>query len=184
MELNAASQSRFVLDSTINTHPRFSNLVQSIRERRGEKVEIRVPLFKDERTNMTEATEDEPFPGEIYMDAMAFGMGQCCLQITYECSTIEHARYLHDMMMPFTGIMAALSASGPIQKGKLSDHDLRWTVIEQSVDCRNPQERDPEHADYIPKSRYSGMNHYISNHAYSTDALNDGIQLRYDPGHL
>jgi glutamate--cysteine ligase catalytic subunit len=88
VELNAASQSRFVLDSTINTHPRFSNLVQSIRERRGEKVEIRVPLFKDERTNMTEATEDEPFPGEIYMDAMHFGMGQCCLQITYECSTI------------------------------------------------------------------------------------------------
>ena len=137
MELNAASQSRFVLDSTINTHPRFSNLVQSIRERRGEKVEIRVPLFKDERTNMTEATEDEPFPGEIYMDAMHFGMGQCCLQITYECSTIEHARYLHDMIMPFSGIMAALSAAGPIQKGKLSDNDLRWTVIEQGVDCRN-----------------------------------------------
>ena len=37
--------SYFVLDSTINTHPRFANLVQSIRERRGEKVEIRVPLF-------------------------------------------------------------------------------------------------------------------------------------------
>jgi hypothetical protein len=34
-----------------------------------------VPLFKDERTNMTEPTEDEPFPGEIYMDAMHFGMG-------------------------------------------------------------------------------------------------------------
>jgi len=24
---------------------------------------------------MTEATESEPFPGEIYMDAMHFGMG-------------------------------------------------------------------------------------------------------------
>ena len=73
--LNEASKSKFVLDSTINTHPRFASLVKSIRERRGEKVEIRVPLYKDERTNMTEPTEDEPFPGEIYMDAMHFGMG-------------------------------------------------------------------------------------------------------------
>lgn len=79
---------------------------------------------------MTEATEDEPYPGQIYMDAMHFGMGQCCLQITYECQTINHARYLHDMLLPFTGIMAALSAAGPIQKGKLSDFDLRWSVIE------------------------------------------------------
>jgi hypothetical protein len=34
------------------------------------------------------------------------------------------------MLLPFTGILAAVSASGPIQKGKLSDNDLRWTVIE------------------------------------------------------
>jgi hypothetical protein len=34
-----------------------------------------VPIFKDKNTNMTEATESEPFPGEIYMDAMHFGMG-------------------------------------------------------------------------------------------------------------
>lgn len=74
-------------------------------------------MFQDKKTNMTVATDDEPFPGEIYMDSMHFGMGQCCLQITYECSTINHARYLHDMLLPFTGIMAALSASGPIHKG-------------------------------------------------------------------
>jgi len=34
-----------------------------------------VPIFKDKNTNMTEATESEPFPGEIYMDAMHLGMG-------------------------------------------------------------------------------------------------------------
>ena len=73
--LNPASKSQFVIDQTINTHPRFAGLVKSIRERRGSKVEIRVPLFKDEKTNMTEPTKDEPFPGEIYMDAMHFGMG-------------------------------------------------------------------------------------------------------------
>lgn len=68
-----------MLDATINSHPRFSGLAQSIRERRGSKVDIRVPIFKDERTNVTTATKDEPYPGEIYMDAMHFGMGQCCL---------------------------------------------------------------------------------------------------------
>lgn len=117
---------------------------------------------------MTEATDDEPYPGQIYMDAMHFGMGQCCLQITYECQTINHARYLHDMLLPFTGILAAISASGPIQKGKLSDNDLRWTVIEQSTDCRTDEERDPNNENYVPKSRYSGINSYISNHDYVT----------------
>jgi glutamate--cysteine ligase catalytic subunit len=79
---------------------------------------------------------------------------------------MNHARYLHDMLLPFTGIMAALSASGPIQKGKLSDNDLRWTVIEQSTDCRTDSERDPKSSEFIPKSRYSAMNHYISDHQY------------------
>ena len=85
------------------------------------------------------------------------------------------------MLVPFTGIMAALSASGPIHKGKLSDLDLRWTVIEQAVDCRNKEERDPTNKEkYIPKSRYSGINHYISNHEYVKDSHNDAEAIRYD----
>jgi glutamate--cysteine ligase catalytic subunit len=68
-----------------------------------------------------------------------------------------------------TPILAALSASGPIYKGKLSDNDLRWTVISQSVDCRTEEERNPESPLYIHKSRYSTMNHYISNHEYVED---------------
>jgi len=118
------------LDSTVNPHPRFGGLVKSIRERRGEKVNITVPLYQDKETDMNAVSKQEPYPGQIYMDAMAFGMGQCCLQLTYECSSLNHSRYLHDMLLPFTGILACLSASGPIQKGKLSDNDMRWTVIE------------------------------------------------------
>ena len=64
-----------MLDKTCNPHPRFGGLTKSIRERRGKKVDIRVPIYKDTNTNLTEATEDEPYPGEIYMDAMHFGMG-------------------------------------------------------------------------------------------------------------
>jgi glutamate--cysteine ligase catalytic subunit len=51
--LNPFSKSKFVLDQTCNPHPRFGGLTKSIRERRGKKVDIRVPLFKDKNTNMT-----------------------------------------------------------------------------------------------------------------------------------
>lgn len=84
------------------------------------------------------------------------------------------------MLLPFTGILSALSAAGPIQKGQLSDNDFRWTVIEQSVDCRTDDERDPNSSNYIPKSRYSSMNHYISNHEYITDGHHDAIPIKYD----
>jgi glutamate--cysteine ligase catalytic subunit len=74
--------------------------------------------------------------------------------------------YLHDQLVAFTGIFASLSAAAPVQKGKLSDNDMRWTVIEQAVDCRNKDERDPKHEDYTPKSRYSAINHFLSDHEF------------------
>jgi hypothetical protein len=82
------------------------------------------------------ATVDEPFAGQIHMDAMHFGMGNSCLQITYETQNVEHARFLYDMLIPFTPIISALSQCSPIFKGKLSAHDFRWSSIEQAVDCR------------------------------------------------
>lgn len=165
-ERNKYSRSKFIIDSTENPHPRFGGLMTSIRERRGELVNIQIPIYRDDNTNLTEPTEEEPFPGMIYMDSMHFGMGCSCLQVTFECETFNHARYVHDALLPMTPILAALSCNGPIYKGKLSDYDLRWSVISQSVDCRSPEERDPQNPNYIHKSRYSTMNHYISNHQY------------------
>ena len=43
--INQFSRSKFTIDKTINSHPRFGGLVKSIREHRGEKVCITVPLF-------------------------------------------------------------------------------------------------------------------------------------------
>lgn len=77
------------------------------------------------------------------------------------------------MFLAFTPIMSALSASTPILKGQISDHDLRWEVIEQAVDCRTASERDPISDEYIPKSRYSTVSNYISNHEYVKDFHND-----------
>ncbi len=60
---------------------------------------------------------------------------------------------------------------------------MRWSVLEQSVDCRTKEERDPSSPNYIPKSRYSAMNHYISNHEYVQDAHNDGPTIKFNPEH-
>lgn len=79
VELNHFSESKYIIDDTLNPHPRFKGLTKSIRERRGEKVRILVPIYPDINTNLTVATEDEPYPGQIYMDGMGFGMGCSCL---------------------------------------------------------------------------------------------------------
>lgn len=55
MHRNQFSRSEFVIDGTENPHPRFSGLMKSIRERRGEKVKILVPIYKDVNT-VTEAS--------------------------------------------------------------------------------------------------------------------------------
>jgi len=170
---NKYTAQKFIPEKLCSPHPRFLGLAMCIKERRGCKVEIKVPIFEDERTNLTEATEAEPFPGQIYMDSMHFGMGCACLQLTYESQNINHARFLYDMFLPWTPIMSVLSASTPLLKGQISDHDFRWEVIEQSTDCRTPDEKDPNSINYIPKSRYSTVSRYISNHQYVKNFHND-----------
>jgi len=171
-DTNPASKSQFVHDEIINPHPRFSTMAENIRLRRGEKVCIKVPIFQDEKTSH-EPTKDEPYPGYIYMDAQHFGMGSGCLQLTYGTRDVEQARYLVDQMAVFSSIMLPLSAASVIFKGKLADTDVRWDAIAASVDCRNPEERDPNNAKYIPKSRYDSISLYISNSPLCKDEYND-----------
>ena len=44
-------------------------------------------------------------PDHIYMDAMAFGMGCCCLQMTFQACNICEARHLYDQLSPMCPIM-------------------------------------------------------------------------------
>lgn len=55
-------------------------------------------------------------PG-IYMDAMAFGMGCCCLQITFQARDLGESRHLYDQLAVMAPIMLALTAGTPIHKG-------------------------------------------------------------------
>jgi len=57
---------------------------------------------------------------------------------------------------------------------------MRWTVIEQSVDCRTEEERDPASENFVPKSRYSSMNHYISDHEYVLEECFDAVPVKYN----
>ncbi len=88
------SRSPFLAGVAISSAPpRFRNLTANIRRRRGHKVAINVPIFRDERT-MRPFVEDfsalgddgeaarAAKPDHIYMDCMGFGMGCCCLQVS------------------------------------------------------------------------------------------------------
>uniref|UniRef100_A0A2C9LGM9 Glutamate--cysteine ligase n=1 Tax=Biomphalaria glabrata TaxID=6526 RepID=A0A2C9LGM9_BIOGL len=75
------------------------------------------------------------------MDCMGFGMGNCCLQVTFQACNIDEAKTLYDQLAGMCPIMLALSASSPIYRGYLSNIDTRWPVIASSVDDRTREER-------------------------------------------
>ncbi|KAK0084952.1 hypothetical protein PV325_006052 [Microctonus aethiopoides] len=185
-------QSLFLADDVVYSgHPRFKTLATNIRQRRGEKVAINVPIYRDInvpspfKENLTEHDDDGKSQrvaedDHIYMDAMAFGMGCCCLQVTFQASNIREARTLYDQLTPLCPIMLALSAASPIYRGYLSDTDCRWSIIGHSVDCRTPGERGLEplkdNEIKIRTSRYSAIESYLSENG---DKYND-IPLVYD----
>ncbi|KAF6833962.1 glutamate-cysteine ligase [Colletotrichum plurivorum] len=176
-------RSQFVPDEIANPHIRFPTLAANIRWRRGRKVQVNVPVFHDKNTpnpwkdptvnyDMHNWPEDDDVRNGaspdnfIHMDAMAFGMGSCCLQITFQAKNITEGRKMYDQLSPLGPIMLALTAATPIYKGFLANTDVRWNQISRAVDCRTPEElgEKPLKNDRwrIPKSRYASNSTYIS----------------------
>lgn len=166
------AQSDYVPDACINPHPRFGTLTANIRERRGGKVDIRVPLFRDKETPEFADKKDAAVEPYIHMDCMAFGMGNCCLQVTFQASDMDESRYMYDQLAILAPLMMALTASTPILKGRLANTDARWSTISQSVDDRTPAERGDGHFEPNPcmagqgtrlqsKSRYDSISSFI-----------------------
>ncbi|KAK5645790.1 hypothetical protein RI129_004254 [Pyrocoelia pectoralis] len=179
-----ATRSFFFPDDAIFPHPRFKNLSRNIRERRGEKVCINLPVYRDVNT---EIPVDDSYlrskaakPDRVYLDAMGFGMGCCCLQLTFQACNIREARTLYDQLTPLCPIMLALTAASPIYRGFLTDVDCRWNIISGSVDCRTEEERGlkplKENKFVINKSRYDSIDSYLSE---SGEKYND-VPLVYD----
>ncbi|KAJ9594296.1 hypothetical protein L9F63_014301, partial [Diploptera punctata] len=189
---NGASRSLFFPDDAIYPgHPRFKTLTRNIRQRRGSKVAINLPIFKDKKTASPfvedlKSLGDDGESGQaalldhVYMDAMGFGMGCCCLQLTFQACNINEARTLYDQLTPLCPIMLALTAASPLHRGYVTDVDCRWNVISCSVDCRTREERGEiplKHNKFrIPKSRYDSIDSYLSPQG---DKYND-VPLIYD----
>lgn len=169
---SAVTKSLYFPDEAIFPgHPRFKTLTSNIRQRRGEKVAINLPIFRDVNTKIPvdDSVKMEPEaakPDCVYMDAMGFGMGCCCLQLTFQACCITEARTLYDQLAPLCPIMLALSAASPVYRGYLTDVDCRWNVIAASVDCRTREERGlkplKENKFRIHKSRYDSIDSYLS----------------------
>jgi len=178
------AESLFVPDEVIFPHPRFPTLTKNIRLRRGSRVEIRRPRFEATKA-LSKLGKEDPIPtsqaeadalDHVYADAMAFGMGNCCLQVTMQASSLSESRYLYDQLAPLTSIMLALTAATPFMRGWICDDDTRWGQLAQSVDDRTPFERSGAPSDVtvdgderlagrgvqpLPKSRYDSIDCYI-----------------------
>ncbi|GAP85808.1 putative glutamate-cysteine ligase [Rosellinia necatrix] len=176
-------RSQFVPDEIANPHIRFPTLAANIRWRRGRKVQVNVPVFHDVNTpnpwkdptvnyDLHNWPEDDDVRNGaapdnfIHMDAMAFGMGSCCLQITFQAKNITEGRKMYDQLSPLGPIMLALTAATPIYKGFLADTDVRWNQISRAVDDRTAEELGEKPLESsrwrIPKSRYASNSTYIS----------------------
>jgi glutamate--cysteine ligase catalytic subunit len=132
------------------------------------------PLVKPDATPIPEPDGNkETVRAAIHMDAMAFGMGCCCLQITFQAKDMEESRFIYDQLAVLAPIMMALTASTPLLRGRIADTDCRWGIICESVDDRTLAERGREdpNAPYpdlneggnrrIYKSRYDSISTYI-----------------------
>lgn len=174
--------SLFLPDEIIYPHTRYSILTRDMMRHRRGKVTINVPIFKDIDTasnfqedhtiilryaaDKNKAANHASLPGHIYMDAMAFGLGNCCLQITLQAYCLEEARILYDQLATFCPIMLALTAASPVFRGYLTEIDSQWHVTSKAMDCRSEEEKglkpltDGKYR--IAKSRYDSVSLYLS----------------------
>mmetsp|Transcript_3846 Transcript_3846/g.5370 ORF Transcript_3846/g.5370 Transcript_3846/m.5370 type:complete len:675 (-) Transcript_3846:30-2054(-) len=190
--------SHFTPDDIIHPHFRFRTLTANIRKRKGSKVEIAVPLYQDVNTTKeplpilppsTPYQQQYPLPdcatkpNTIYADSMAFGMGCCCLQTTFQCCNIEEARHFYDQLAVLSPIMLALSAGTPFVRGYLAETDARWNIIAASVDDRTLEERGmkplKQNKFVINKSRYDSIDCFLSLDSRLKKEYND-LDLVYD----
>ncbi|KAI0036964.1 glutamate-cysteine ligase catalytic subunit [Vararia minispora EC-137] len=195
-----SSHSLFLPEEITNPHARFPTLTANIRRRRGSKVAINLPLFIDVKTPRPhvdplipwersvyeedpEAKNGAALADHIYMDAMGFGMGCCCLQLTFQACNVTESRRLYDAFVPVAPIMLALTAASPLYRGYIADVDCRWNVIAGSVDDRTPEERGlkplKENRFRIPKSRYDSVDLYIADTWMNRPEYND-TDVPYD----
>ena len=53
---------------------------------------------------LAEAKNGAALQDHVYMDAMGFGMGCCCLQLTFQACNVTEARRIYDSFVPLAPI--------------------------------------------------------------------------------
>ncbi|GIY57581.1 glutamate--cysteine ligase catalytic subunit [Caerostris darwini] len=188
----SSTNSLFFPDEAIFTgHPRFKTLTRNIRQRKGKKIVINVPIYRDTNTPDPFIEDLSKFGGDeedaaaalfdhVHLDSMGFGMGCSCLQVTFQACNINEARVLYDQLAPLCPIALALSAASPVHKGYITDIDCRWDIIAASVDDRTDEELGikplKNNRFRIKKSRYDSIDSYLSP---AGEKFND-INVLYD----
>ncbi|KAK2464301.1 hypothetical protein APHAL10511_003758 [Amanita phalloides] len=189
-----SGRSLFLPDEIACIHVRFPTLPPHVRKRRCSKAVVNLPIFFDHNTPRpfidptipwnrsiypedSEAKDGAALPDHVYLDVAGFGMGSCCLQLTFQACDIAGARRLYDALVPIGPIMLALTAASPIWRGYLTDVDCRWNVIAGTTDDRTEEERGLKPLENnrfrIPKSRYDSVNLYMSNDWFNRPEYND-----------
>ena len=150
-------RSQFLTDDMVSSHVRYQTLHTNIRSRRGRKVEVNVPVYRDRKTpwpfhdptvkyDLHRWPEDDEVrngavkENHIYMDSTLFGLACCGLQITVQTRNVDEARRLHDQLLPMGPILLALTAATPMAKGFLTDTDVRWNMLAAATDDRTREE--------------------------------------------
>lgn len=78
-----------------------------------------ISVFKDKHTKSPFVEDYRPLgddgegqraakPDHIYLDAMGFGMGCSCLQVTFQACNITEARHLYDQLTPLCPILVSM----------------------------------------------------------------------------
>jgi hypothetical protein len=53
---------------------------------------------RPEEEALEESSDKETVRAAVHMDAMAFGMGCCCLQVTFQARDVDESRFIYDQL--------------------------------------------------------------------------------------
>lgn len=81
---NSAEQSKYFPDEGLLPNQFIAMLARSSRARRGEKINIKLLVFKDTNTKIPVDGAPVDKPDAVHMDAKGFGLGCCSLQVTIQ----------------------------------------------------------------------------------------------------
>lgn len=171
------AKSLYIPDETIfGGHPRYHMLSRNMQLRRGERMQIKMKVFKDENTKLPIEGSPANEPDVVILDT-TFGSN---LQVTVQGADMAETKYLYDQLAPLCPIIQAITASAPIHRGYLTDIDNSYYYIGDGSDDRTAEERGLKPLKHdkcrLKKQRWDSIDSYLTPEA---EKYND-IELFYE----